>query len=90
MIPGTAGALPIQNVGAYGQETSDIFVSLKAYNLETGKFETLDAEVCEFGYRDSIFRAHASGKYIITSVRLKLFKNAHAAILCRDREIFYR
>ena len=74
MIPGTVGALPIQNVGAYGQETSDIFVSLKAYNLETGKFETLDAEACEFGYRDSIFRAHASGKYIITSVRLKLFK----------------
>lgn len=74
MIPGTVGALPIQNVGAYGQETSDIFVNLVAYNLETGEFETLDAEACEFDYRDSIFRSSASGKYIVTSVRLKLFK----------------
>lgn len=74
MIPGTVGALPIQNVGAYGQETSDIFVNLTAFNLETGEFEVLDAEACEFGYRDSIFRGHASGKYIITSVRLKLSK----------------
>ncbi len=74
MIPGTVGALPIQNVGAYGQETSDIFVSLRAYNLETSEFEILDADDCEFGYRDSIFRGRASGKYVITSVKLRLFK----------------
>src|SRR3989304_3027273 len=53
-IPGTVGAAPIQNIGAYGQELKDIFVKLTAYNIEQGKFVKFDKEKCEFSYRESI------------------------------------
>lgn len=73
-IPGTVGALPVQNVGAYGQEIADVFISLNALNLEKGVFEELSKEDCEFSYRDSIFRRSAAGKYFITSIKIKLSK----------------
>jgi UDP-N-acetylmuramate dehydrogenase len=76
MIPGTVGALPVQNVGAYGQETVNIFAGCEALNLETGELEILSAEDCKLGYRSSIFREEALGKYFITSVKLRLFKQA--------------
>jgi UDP-N-acetylmuramate dehydrogenase len=63
MIPGTVGASPVQNVGAYGVELQDRFDSLDAMDLETGKVFTLNAAQCAFGYRDSVFKhasAHAS------------------------------
>lgn len=74
MIPGTVGALPVQNVGAYGQETVKIFDSLEALNLQTGELETLSRDDCRLGYRSSILREEATGKYFITSVKLRLFK----------------
>lgn len=74
MIPGTVGALPIQNVGAYGQEVSDIFIQLEAYDLKNDQFVTLSKSDCGFGYRDSIFRREAKDRYIIASVQLQLFK----------------
>ena len=55
-IPGLVGAAPIQNIAAYGENFSDVFVSLDAFNVLTGKVETFDKEKCEFGYRDSIFK----------------------------------
>lgn len=74
LIPGTVGAAPIQNIGAYGVEQKDVFVSLTAYHLKTGKEIIMLAEDCEFGYRDSVFKRKYKGQYMITSVRYKLSK----------------
>lgn len=75
-IPGTVGAAPVQNIGAYGQELADTFVSLEAYDIANDRFVTLSWDDCGFSYRHSIFRGNAAGKYVITSVTLKLFKTA--------------
>lgn len=74
-IPGTAGAAPVQNVGAYGQEIADTLVDLEAYDTETDTFVVLTNADCQFSYRHSIFRDQARGRYIITSITLKLSKN---------------
>lgn len=74
-IPGTAGATPVQNVGAYGQEISDTLVSVSAYDTTTNTFVTLTNEQCKFSYRHSIFRGEATGRYIITAITLRLSKN---------------
>ena len=73
-IPGTAGAAPVQNIGAYGQELADTFISLEAYDTEQDKFVLLTWEDCDFSYRDSIFRGASAGRYIIYSIKLKLWK----------------
>lgn len=75
MIPGTVGALPIQNVGAYGQEIADILKSIKVFEISTGKIKTLLKSECKFAYRDSIFKNDAKEKYFIVSVNLKLLKS---------------
>ena len=74
-IPGTIGATPIQNVGAYGQEIADTLLSLEAYDMQNDSFVVLNRADCNFSYRSSIFRGEAEGRYIITSVTLKLSKN---------------
>ncbi len=74
-IPGTAGAAPIQNVGAYGQEIADTLVSAEAYDSLTNTFGTLENSDCDFKYRDSIFRSRDKGRYVITSITIKLSKN---------------
>lgn len=74
-IPGTAGAAPVQNVGAYGQEIADTLVSLEAYDSRSQSFVTLQNEACGFAYRDSIFRGDEKGRYVITGITLKLSKN---------------
>lgn len=75
-IPGTAGACPVQNVGAYGQEIADTLQSLEAYDSHTDTFVTLSAADCGFSYRHSIFRGDAMGRYFITSITLLLSKAA--------------
>ncbi len=75
-IPGTVGAAPVQNIGAYGQELSDTFVKLVAYDIKADKFVELSADSCGFAYRHSIFRGEATGRYAITSVTLQLYKAA--------------
>ena len=75
-IPGTAGAAPVQNVGAYGQEIADTLVSLEAYDMASDTFVTLQAADCGFSYRHSIFRGDAAGRYVITSITLRLYKTA--------------
>lgn len=73
-IPGLAGAAPVQNVGAYGQEIADSFVRLEAVDTTTDQLVTMTKAACSFRYRDSIFRSQASGRYIITSITLTLRK----------------
>ena len=74
LIPGSVGAAPIQNIGAYGVEQKTIFHELEAIDIENNKPITLNNSDCEFGYRDSIFKREQKGKCIITSVTYKLFK----------------
>ena len=72
LIPGTVGAAPVQNIGAYGLELQDRFESLDGVDLVTGRGFTLDGRLCRFGYRDSVFKHELAGKSVITSVRLRL------------------
>jgi UDP-N-acetylmuramate dehydrogenase len=72
LIPGTVGAAPVQNIGAYGLELKDRFDSLDAVDLITGRSFTLNGEQCDFGYRYSVFKGPLAGKCVITRVRLKL------------------
>ncbi len=74
LIPGTVGAAPIQNIGAYGVELQEVFVELEAWHLEEKKLITKDVQQCRFGYRDSIFKRELKGKVIIISVTLRLSK----------------
>jgi len=75
-IPGTSGAAPVQNIGAYGQEISETLVSLEAYDQSTDQHIVLENADCNFSYRNSIFRSTAIGRYIITTVTFRLSKNA--------------
>ncbi|MCG8317089.1 MAG: UDP-N-acetylmuramate dehydrogenase [Pseudomonadales bacterium] len=75
LIPGTVGAAPIQNIGAYGVEIKDIFKSLSAINLMTGELEHFNLERCEFGYRDSVFKQRGAHQYCVTEVTLTLAEN---------------
>ncbi|WP_256008935.1 UDP-N-acetylmuramate dehydrogenase [Desertivirga xinjiangensis] len=72
LIPGSVGASPIQNIGAYGVELKDVFHSCKAFDIETGGHLTFSNQDCQFGYRESIFKKELKGKVIITSVTYKL------------------
>jgi len=74
LIPGTAGATPIQNVGAYGQEISQSLISLEAYDTQTGEFVTIGQADCGFSYRNSRFKSGDRGRYLITLIDLKLSK----------------
>lgn len=75
LIPGTVGAAPLQNIGAYGVELKDVFHSLAAVDIHTGEVKTFLAEDCEFGYRESVFKKSLKGRYIVTHVTLKLSKH---------------
>ncbi|UKN03121.1 UDP-N-acetylmuramate dehydrogenase [Paracrocinitomix mangrovi] len=76
LIPGSVGAAPMQNIGAYGVEVKDVFDSLEAYNIENGNIEVFTNDQCQFGYRESVFKRSLKGKYIIVSVTLKLTKHS--------------
>jgi len=74
LIPGSVGASPMQNIGAYGVEIKDVFVSLEALHIESGEIHSFDKEACEFGYRESVFKRRLKNQYVITSVTYKLTK----------------
>lgn len=74
LIPGCAGAAPMQNIGAYGAELKDVFYELEALMIESGEIKKYSKDECKFGYRDSIFKNELKGKCIIVSVTLRLNK----------------
>jgi len=74
LIPGTVGAAPIQNIGAYGLEMAERFQHLEAVDLETGERVRFNHAACRFGYRNSIFKREAMGRYLITAVTFRLSK----------------
>ncbi len=77
LIPGNVGTSPMQNIGAYGTEIKDTFVSCKVLNLETLVVEEFDYEKCNFGYRESIFKRAGKEKYVILEVAFKLSRKDH-------------
>jgi len=72
LIPGTVGAAPIQNIGAYGVELDQFFVELEAYDLKTGEIRHMSKADCQFAYRDSIFKQDPGQKLVVLSVTLQL------------------
>jgi len=77
LIPGNVGTTPVQNIGAYGTEIKDTFISCDALNIASQEMKTFTKEECQFGYRESIFKNEAKDQYIITSVVFKLTKRNH-------------
>lgn len=78
LIPGNVGTSPMQNIGAYGTEIKDIFVSCKVLDLENLEVRTFNLEQCKFGYRDSIFKQEGKGRYVILEVTFKLTRKDHS------------
>ena len=76
LIPGTVGAAPMQNIGAYGVEIKDVFAGLTALDRQTGKLREFELAECNFGYRDSVFKQHP-GRWLILRVRFALSRAAH-------------
>jgi UDP-N-acetylmuramate dehydrogenase len=77
LIPGSVGAAPIQNIGAYGREIKDVLTYVNAVDLDTREMKKFTNEDCEFGYRESIFKKSAKGNYFIVDVGIRLTKKNH-------------
>ncbi len=80
LIPGSVGAAPIQNIGAYGAQLSDVFVDLQAVPLAGGEPRTMDGAACAFGYRDSVFKHRLRDRMLVTEVRLRLRKRPRLSL----------
>ena len=89
-IPGTVGATPVQNVGAYGVEIADVLVSLTAIDTRTGEERVFSAPECEFWYRRSFFKSALGRHYFITSVTFKVQSEANPQIAYRDLERYFK
>jgi UDP-N-acetylmuramate dehydrogenase len=84
LIPGTVGAAPMQNIGAYGVELKDVFHSLIACNLHTGQLDTFYPDDCQFGYRESVFKHTLKNGYFIYAVRFQLRRNPSVTLSYGD------
>ncbi len=92
LIPGSVGAAPIQNIGAYGVELKDVFYSCKAFEIATRQFKVFSKADCKFGYRESVFKDELKGQYIIVSVKLQLslIPNLNLSYGAIGQELAYR
>ncbi|TBW59112.1 UDP-N-acetylmuramate dehydrogenase [Marinobacter halodurans] len=88
LIPGTVGAAPIQNIGAYGVELSATLLDVEAWDRDTGEVRRLMAEDCEFGYRDSVFKRHPE-RFVILRIRLQLSRTAPLNLGYRDLQEYF-
>lgn len=88
-IPGTVGATPVQNVGAYGQEVSQTIVEVRVLDLQSLQAKTLSKEECGFGYRSSIFSTSERGRYIIVSVSFELRRGGKPGLRYPDLQNFF-
>lgn len=88
LIPGTVGAAPIQNIGAYGAELANVLVSVDVFDTGNGQWQRLSCEACRFGYRDSLFK-HAPGRYIVTGIRLRLSRQRPLNLGYRDLQQYF-
>jgi UDP-N-acetylmuramate dehydrogenase len=77
LIPGTVGAAPMQNIGAYGVEIKDVLTNVEGINIKTGDVDNFSNAKCEFGYRESVFKHELRNKYFISSITLSLTKRNH-------------
>ena len=89
-IPGSVGATPVQNVGAYGVEVSSVIDSVDVYDTETMGAKTLTHNECEFGYRSSLFKEDGGKKYIITNVNFMLSKQENPKLTYKDLGAFFK
>ena len=88
-IPGSVGATPVQNVGAYGVEVRDCIESVTVFNIEKNTFETLNNEECQFGYRDSLFKKAEGKKYIVMEVTYRLSLTPNPKLEYRDLQNYF-
>ena len=86
LIPGKAGAAPVQNIGAYGAEAKDVIRSVRFYDVQEGAMRTLGREECAFGYRESIFKQELKGRVVITEIEIVLSKRANPRLGYGDVE----
>jgi len=84
LIPGSVGAAPLQNIGAYGVELADRFLRLRAMDTHTGEVREFDRSACRFGYRDSLFKSSAPGRFVILEVTLRLHRQPQVVVAYPD------
>ena len=89
LIPGSVGAAPVQNIGAYGAELAEVLVSVEAFDREEHRWCRLDRDGCRFGYRDSLFKQNPD-RYLITAVRMRLSRSKSLHLKYRDLAIWFR
>lgn len=88
-IPGTVGATPVQNVGAYGVEVKDCIEAVETYHVPTMSWKTFTNDECQFGYRDSFFKSAAGKEYVIVSVRFRLSSTPVPRVSYRDLSQYF-
>ncbi|PWJ59863.1 UDP-N-acetylmuramate dehydrogenase [Dyadobacter jejuensis] len=86
LIPGTVGAAPMQNIGAYGVEVKEVIESVEAMSVSEGTKRVFSSSECQFGYRDSIFKRELKGQYMITAVNFRLNKHPNLKLTYGDIE----
>ena len=89
-IPGTVGAAPIQNIGAYGMELEEVFLELEGIDLESFEKKKFNKDKCEFGYRNSIFKSKFKDKFFITKIKIELKKKGKLKLSYRAIQDYIR